>query len=60
MKQIIIHIDQKGQTTVATRGFAGPSCRNASEFLEPALGKPTAEQMTGEFYQQEQASEVNR
>ena len=50
MKTIEIVIDKEGQTTVQTRGFSGPSCREASKFLEQALGATTAEQLTSEFY----------
>ena len=51
MKTIEIVIDKQGQTTVHTHGFSGPSCREASKFLEQALGATTAEQLTPEFYQ---------
>lgn len=50
MKIIEIVISPSGQTRVETRGFAGAACRQASEFLEKALGRPTGEQLTGEFY----------
>ena len=48
---IDIIISPDGQTTVQTRGFAGPSCREASRFLEEALGQRTGEQLTAEFHQ---------
>ena len=51
MKIIEITVDPKGQTTVQTRGFAGESCREASRFLEQALGRAAAETLTAEFYQ---------
>ena len=51
MKTIEIVIDREGQTTVQTRGFSGPSCREASKFLAQALGATTTEQLTSEFYQ---------
>jgi len=50
---IEVTIDPKGQSTVQTRGFIGPSCRQASWFLEQALGERTGEQLTPEFHQQE-------
>ena len=52
MKQIEILIAPNGQTSVETKGFAGPECRNASRFLEQALGKTTHERLTAEFHQQ--------
>ena len=47
--QIIVQPD--GQSRVETKGFAGSACRDASRFIEEALGKTTGEQLTGEFYQ---------
>ena len=50
-KTIEIIIKPDGQTSVQTRGFAGPSCREASRFIEQALGNTTGEQLTAEFHQ---------
>lgn len=44
-------VSPTGQSTVRTRGFAGASCREASRFLEQALGHARAEQLTAEFFQ---------
>ena len=51
MKTIEIIVSPKGETTVTTRGFAGSSCREASKFVEQALGQRTGEQLTAEFHQ---------
>jgi len=51
MKLIEITIDSKGQSRVETRGFTGGECREASKFIEQALGQRTGEQTTAEFYQ---------
>lgn len=51
MKIIEIVVSPTGQTRVETRGFAGAECRQASEFLERALGRWTGEQLTAEFHQ---------
>jgi hypothetical protein len=51
MKTIEITISPDGQTRVETKGFAGAECRQASEFLEKALGTRTSEQLTAEFHQ---------
>ncbi len=48
---IEIIVTPTGETTVQTKGFAGPSCRHASKFIEQALGKQTSERLTAEFYQ---------
>ena len=41
MKTIEILVNSKGETTVTTKGFAGQSCRDASKFIEQALGQRT-------------------
>jgi hypothetical protein len=52
MSQVIeILVSPTGETTVQTRGFAGQSCRDASKFIEQALGQRLGEQFTAEFYQ---------
>ena len=51
MKTIEIIVSPEGNTTVTTRGFAGQSCRDASKFIEQALGQQVNEQLTAEFYQ---------
>ena len=50
MQTIEITVSPGGETQVETRGFAGPSCRQASEFLEQALGKTTSERLTPAFH----------
>jgi hypothetical protein len=50
---IEIVVSPTGETTVQTKGFAGSSCRDASRFIEEALGKRTREQLTAEFHQQQ-------
>lgn len=52
MSRIEITISRKGETTVATKGFTGSSCRDASKFIEDALGGRIGEQFTAEFHQQ--------
>ena len=56
-KVIEITVDPKGEATVQTRGFAGGECREASKFVEQALGQKTAETLTAEFYQGQQAGQ---
>src|SRR5262249_14218262 len=46
-----ITVDPAGQTKVETKGFTGGGCREASRFVEQALGQRTAETMTAEFYE---------
>lgn len=52
-KTIEIIVSPKGETTVTTKGFAGSSCREASKFVEQALGQCTGEQLTSEFHVQQ-------
>ena len=51
-KTIEIVVTPTGQTQVQTRGFVGSECRQASQFIEQALGEQTGEQLTAEFHQQ--------
>ena len=51
MKTIEITVDPQGNSRVETRGFAGGACREASRFLETALGRRAAETLTAEFHQ---------
>ena len=51
MKTIEITVGPKGETAVTTKGFAGSSCRDASRFIEQALGQRTGERLTAEFHQ---------
>ena len=61
MTQIIeITVATDGQTRVETRGFSGAGCREASRFIETALGKRTEEQLTAEFHQQLDQQQTNR
>lgn len=58
MKKVIrLIVGPRGETRVETRGFAGGECRNASRFLEQALGQPVGEQLTAEFYQDQPAEQ---
>ncbi len=52
MKKIIrVIVGPRGDVRIETKGFTGPACREASRFLEQALGQPASEQLTAEFYQ---------
>lgn len=54
---IEILISPSGEAVVQTKGFAGSSCRQASQFVEKALGEATSETLTAEFYQQQPSRE---
>ena len=60
MKTIEITVGPKGETTVRTSGFTGGECREASRFVEQALGTRSAEALTAEFHQGEQAGQELR
>lgn len=52
MSRVIeIIVSPQGQTRLQTKGFSGSSCREASRFLELALGQGSGEQLTAEFFQ---------
>jgi hypothetical protein len=51
MSRVIeITISPTGEATVQTKGYIGADCLRASRFLEKALGTPSAEKKTAEFY----------
>ena len=52
MKTIEIIVSRKGESQVETKGFTGNSCRQASKFIETALGKRSGETLKPEFYTQ--------
>lgn len=49
-KVIEIIVRKDGSSTVQTKGFVGVECREASRFLEQALGAKQNEKLTDEFY----------
>jgi len=58
MKIIEITVSPTGQTNVQTKGFVGGECRDASKFLEEALGQRVQEKLTAEFHQTTQQQHV--
>jgi hypothetical protein len=60
LKIIKITVDPKGQSKVETKGFTGGKCREASRLVEQALGTRSAETLTAEFYQGQQADQELR
>lgn len=50
-KTIEIIVAPNGQTRVETKGFVGSDCRQASQFIERALGQQTDELLKAEFHQ---------
>ncbi|QDU96520.1 DUF2997 domain-containing protein [Lignipirellula cremea] len=50
-RKIEIIISPTGESRVETKGFAGSECREASRFLESALGRATSESLTAEFHE---------
>jgi Protein of unknown function (DUF2997) len=61
MTQIIeVIISPTGATKVETRGFTGAGCRDASRFIEEALGQRTSEQLTAEFHQADSTRHITQ
>ena len=56
-KTIEILVTPEGKSSVRTLGFVGPSCRDASRFLEEGLGRSIGEQLTAEFHESQPAHE---
>ena len=59
-KIIEIIVSPTGETRLETKGFSGATCREASGFLEAALGNRAGEQLTTEFHQVAVPRETNR
>jgi len=59
-KTIEIIISPEGQTRVETKGFVGSECRQASQFIEQALGQRIGEQFTADYHQQVATDQVQR
>jgi hypothetical protein len=60
MKTIEIIVTKEGQTSVQTKGFSGASCREASRFIEQAMGTRASEKVTAEFYQSEELRQTQQ
>jgi len=52
---IEVTVSPTGEVTVQTKGYAGPECRQASKFIEQALGVTVQDRATPEFYADTQA-----
>lgn len=50
-KTIEITVLPNGQAKVETNAFVGAECRQASQFIEKALGQQTDEVLKAEFHQ---------
>ena len=59
-KIIEVIVAPSGETKIETKGFAGTECRDASRFIEQALGQQTGENVTAEFYQRQQITQQQR
>lgn len=53
MRTIEITVSPQGESRVETSGFVGDSCREASKYIEAALGKADSEVFKSEFHQQQ-------
>ena len=53
MKTIQVIVAHDGSSRVETVGFTGTQCRQASEFLEQALGVKQTEKLTEDYYRSE-------
>jgi hypothetical protein len=57
-KIIEIIVSPKGETRLETKGFSGEECKEASKFVEDALGVAAGEQMTAEFHSSQVVSQT--
>ena len=57
---IEITISPSGEVSIQTRGYSGSSCRQASQFLEKALGQVARDRATAEMYQSQPTRQRNK
>ncbi len=60
MKTIEIIISPEGTPRLQTHGFAGADCRQASRFLEQALGQRLTETLTPAFHESQNAQQTDQ
>ena len=58
-KIIEIIVSPAGETRLETKGFSGEECKEASKFVEHALGNRQSERLTAEFHQNHENRQVN-
>lgn len=59
--QIIeVTILPNGKSKVQTKGFSGADCKQASKFLEAALGQVTSDRLTNEFFHTQRTQQTVR
>ncbi len=58
-KIIEIIVSPTGETRLETKGFTGNECKEASKFVEQALGNRQSERLTAEFHQNHETKQVN-
>ncbi|MCD0458624.1 DUF2997 domain-containing protein [Roseiconus lacunae] len=51
-KIIEVIVSPTGDAKVETKGFAGAECRDASAFIEKAMGKQQRETLKAEYHRQ--------
>ena len=58
-KIIEIVVTPTGESRVETKGFTGEACREASKFLEAALGVPGQEELTRDFFSHQAVNAID-
>ena len=59
-RTIEITVDAEGGVAVKTKGFTGATCKDASRFIEQALGQAGTEKLLPEYFQQAGVSDQLR
>jgi hypothetical protein len=59
-KTITIIVSPDGKTKIETDGYTGSSCREASRFLEDALGIGTVKRLKDEYFLEENRNLQNK
>ena len=59
-KQITVEIDTEGEVTVDAQGYTGESCREATGFLEKALGRSVTQRLKPDYWISHSVGRTNR
>lgn len=49
-QKIIVKVATDGSTEISTKGYLGPLCKRASEFIRKALGSKRSEKLTTDYF----------
>lgn len=58
MQEIVVTVSKDGSTKISVNGVSGPGCQKLSESIEKSLGKTVTTELTSEYYQESEKTEL--